>query len=89
MYLGATPSELNQLQQLLQAQDYKTLSGVAHSIKPKFTFLGMPALCEIAKSIELGAKENPDNEFLKNQIRTLTSQANLSYEELKQFLTTL
>ena len=89
MYLDSTPQELTQLKDYLQAANYKSLSGLSHSFKPKFAFLGMQELSDLAKAIELGAKENPDAALLKQQVEELTNKANQSYIELNHFLTTL
>lgn len=86
MFLVDTPVELEKLASLFEQRDYPALRTLAHSFKPKYTYMGLPKLSDMAKSIEHNAdlKQN-DEETLRN-INTLIEVSEKAYQELRLFL---
>jgi PAS domain S-box-containing protein len=85
MFLNDTPGELSRLQDLFESKDAPALRTLAHSFKPKYTYMGMPQLSNLAKSIE----ELAGNGILNNEVEDLISriieQTQLAYKELEIF----
>ena len=69
-----------------EAQLLRTL---AHSFKPKFTYLGMPQLSELAKTIEHRANDGVLDEETSMLIEELAFETEKAYEELNNFLETI
>jgi PAS domain S-box-containing protein len=86
MFLQETPAELKRLQELFDAKDAPALRTLAHSFKPKFTYMGMPALSEIAKQIEHAAGEGRLNEEVLNNIKFIHDQSIIAMNELNVFV---
>lgn len=89
MFLQDTPVELDKMRRLYNDKNYTQLKTLAHSFKPKFTYLGMPALSEIAKKIEHLSADEKEIEEINILITELSNEVELAYDELNKFITNL
>lgn len=85
MFLDETPLEIERMKMFFEEKNYNSLRTLAHSFKPKYTYLGMPQLSEIAKSIEHNANESKNVEETKLLIEFIEEQSILAYKELSYF----
>ena len=86
MFLQDTPAELEKLQTLFGLKDYPALRTLAHSFKPKYSYLGMQQLSDLAKSIEMNANAQANDEDIVEAINQLVSLSEKAYSELNQFI---
>jgi two-component system, sensor histidine kinase len=86
MFLVETPSELLKLSALFEQRDYPSLRTLAHSFKPKYAYMGMQHLSDIAKSIEHNADLKTNETEIEEGIKELIDQSKKAYEELTIFL---
>jgi CheY-like chemotaxis protein len=86
MFLNDTPVELEKLALLFEHHDYDALRTLAHSFKPKYTYMGMPKLSELAKAIEHNADARQNDEETSLHIKTLLEETEKAYAELNVFL---
>jgi HPt (histidine-containing phosphotransfer) domain-containing protein len=89
MFLNETPIELDKMIRLFNEGNFTQLKTLAHSFKPKFTYLGMPQFSEIAKQIENLSVDAKNEEEINNLITELNSEIEMAYKELSDFLTSL
>ena len=80
--------ELSQerIKELYEQKNYFELRTLAHSFKPKYTYMGMPQLSEIAKQIEFNAAEKKNITETLLLIEKLIKQTELAYGELKELM---
>lgn len=86
MFIEETPEELKNLEEYYESKQYSNLRTLAHSFKPKFTYMGMPHLSEIAKQIEHNANALENLVETKALIETLKEETQKAYRELSEFL---
>jgi HPt (histidine-containing phosphotransfer) domain-containing protein len=86
LFLVETPDEIERMKTFFNEQNFNSLRTLAHSFKPKYSYLGMPQLSEIAKSIEHNANEPKNMEETKLLIEYLEEQSNIAYKELSDFV---
>jgi PAS domain S-box-containing protein len=86
MFLEETPEELINLEEYFHSKQYSNLKTIAHSFKPKYTYMGMSHLSEIAKQIEHNANVEENLEETKLLIETLKEETQKAYRELSEFL---
>ena len=86
MFLVDTPVELEKLATLFEQRDYPALRTLAHSFKPKYTYMGLPKLSEMAKAIEHNADLKQHDEETLHNINTLIEVSEKAYQELRLFL---
>jgi PAS domain S-box-containing protein len=86
MFLTDTPIELEKLMVLFEQRDYEALRTLAHSFKPKYTYMGLPNLSEVAKSIEHNADLKQNDVETHSHIKTLIEESEKAYAELRLFL---
>jgi signal transduction histidine kinase/CheY-like chemotaxis protein/HPt (histidine-containing phosphotransfer) domain-containing protein len=89
MFLEETPVELDKMNQLFLDNNFAQLKTLAHSFKPKFTYLGMPQFSEIAKKIEHLSVDPANKDEINELIIQLLNDVNDAYLELKEFLDSL
>ena len=82
MFLVETPNELLKLSALFEQRDYPSLRTLAHSFKPKYAYMGMQHLSDIAKTIEHNADLKTNETEIEEGIKELIDQSNKAYEEL-------
>ena len=86
MFLVDTPVELEKLATLFEQRDYPSLRTLAHSFKPKYAYMGLPKLSEMAKAIEHNADLKQHDEETLHNINTLIEVSEKAYQELRLFL---
>ncbi len=86
MFLTDTPIELEKLILLFEQRDYPALRTLAHSFKPKYTYMGLPKLSELAKAIEHNADLKQNDDETHSHIKTLIEESEKAYAELRLFL---
>ncbi len=86
MFLKDTRLEIIKMKELHLQKNYAALRSLAHSYKPKYTYMGMPQLSEVAKQIERNAANETDLERTYLLIEELERQTALASIELAQFL---
>ena len=86
MFINDTPNELELLQQYFDSKDYNSLRSLAHSFKPKYTYMGMPKLSEVAKKIEHNAIDMMNDSETSILIKQLKTDTKLAFDELTHFL---
>jgi len=79
LFIKDTPKELDKLQEYYHLQNFSALKTLAHSLKPKFTYMGMPSLSELAKKIEKEALNENNIEDIQNDILLLTEKVKSTY----------
>lgn len=89
MFLTDTPVELKRLKALIQEQNYPAIQTLAHSFKPKYNYMGMPELSEIAKKMENSAKEQGNLEEMEGLLNYLNEQTEIAYRELEEYIADL
>ena len=89
MFLNDTPNEIAKMKRHFSDGEAQLLRTLAHSFKPKFTYLGMPQLSEIAKTIEHRANDGVLDEETSMLIEELAFETEKAYEELNNFLETI
>jgi PAS domain S-box-containing protein len=90
MFLDYTPNELIELKEAQINGEIDRVRSLAHSFKPKFGYLGMEGLGEIAFEIEkLSEGDELNNLQLANRIDTLIQQTKEAIVELKELLESL
>ncbi|MFM7021753.1 MAG: ATP-binding protein [Flavobacteriales bacterium] len=83
IFLDETPQEIIKLSDYFKRGDYKALKALAHSLKPKMTYMGIPELSEIAYQLEQHADNKKESAKL---IHTLTEKTEVAIKELKEIL---
>ncbi len=86
MFLSDTPREMERMYQFYASEDYDGLRNLAHSLKPKMTYVGLPSLSELAKEIENKSAEKAGLSILKPLIKKFSQQIEPAMEELKKVL---
>ena len=86
MFLHDTPLELERLKTLIIEQNYPAIQTLAHSFKPKYNYMGMSELSEVAKKIEYLAKEEGDISEINRLFNFLDRQSTLAYIELEKYI---
>ncbi len=86
MFLNDTPKEIIRMEELYAAGTYDQLKVIAHSMKPKMTYIGLPHLTVIAKQIESNAGTKTNLEEIKNLLETFRKDTEQAAEELKKLL---
>jgi signal transduction histidine kinase/CheY-like chemotaxis protein/HPt (histidine-containing phosphotransfer) domain-containing protein len=89
MFLNDTPNEITKMKRHFLEGEAQLLRTLAHSFKPKFTYLGMPQLSELAKTIEHRANDGVLDEETSMLIEELAFETEKAYEELNNFLETI
>lgn len=89
MFLNDTPTEIAKMKRQFLEGEAQLLRTLAHSFKPKFTYLGMPQLSELAKTIEHRANDGLLDEETSMLIEELAIEVEKAYEELSNFLETI
>ena len=89
MFLNDTPNEIAKMKRHFSDGEAQLLRTLAHSFKPKFSYLGMPQLSEIAKTIEHRANDGVLDEETSMLIEELAFETEKAYEELNNFLETI
>ena len=80
------PNEIAEIYGSFNKSEWDILRNKAHSLKPKFGYLGMNQMQENAKLIELEAQshENPDQ--IKQLIQTIETYWNEASPEIEQLI---
>ena len=91
-FLGEIPNMLQSLEACLQTKDKINLAKMAHKMKPNLLMIGLQEEQELARSIELLAKESSepfptslieDAQILLSNVRRVLPILELKIEELK------
>ncbi len=77
LFIDETPRVFANMETAWAAQDYPKLKGLAHRIKPSVEAMGMPALHNVVKKIEVLSLQAPE----QGALRTLLDQAQVILAE--------
>jgi len=86
LFLKNTPAELKRVKDLYNDRNYQALYFLMHSLKPKYIYMGMPALSEIAGQIERNAADEKNMEETLQLIDTFIEQSEMAYVELQKLM---
>jgi HPt (histidine-containing phosphotransfer) domain-containing protein len=78
------PKEIENLEHHLSNNDWQSLRGTAHKIKPSIAFMGIKELEPVIKLTEENAKNETNLEQLPNLISTIRTVCYDAMEELKK-----
>src|SRR6185436_17048611 len=63
-FLERTPASIKTMEEQLSTKDFHALSRSAHSLKPQFSYVGIPRAADLIRGIEESAKEMRDVETI-------------------------
>lgn len=89
MYLSRAPEQLAAINKNLAEQDYETLRGNAHSLKPQLAYMGIKSLEQDIQAIEHNSGEKTNLEALPALVEKLNVQLNQSFDELNAYINNL
>jgi CheY-like chemotaxis protein/HPt (histidine-containing phosphotransfer) domain-containing protein len=83
LFLEQTPPMIPQMEKALQENDLKTISDLAHKMKPSLENLGIVSVKELVRKLEKAKVENMDLEEVRQMLTTLSETLHLVFEELR------
>ena len=86
MFMADTPIELVNLQKFFDEKNTRQLGALAHSLKPKYLFLGMPELSNLAKIIEQQAADEKLDEATQINIAQLKEWTQQCISQLQHYM---
>ncbi|MCI5057177.1 MAG: Hpt domain-containing protein [Flavobacteriales bacterium] len=86
MFIDKAPETIQQFEESLKNRNQDRIAGLAHKYRSSLDFVACPQLDEIAKNIELEAKENVPIEDLSPMIETLIKKTYALLDELNSHL---
>jgi len=86
MFIKDTPAEIQKIKDTYALKDFAALRTAAHSMKPKYTYMGMPNLSEVAKRIEMMANVGEENILIEQGYLQLEKQSELAIAEMKKYI---
>ncbi|MBL4817606.1 MAG: Hpt domain-containing protein [Deltaproteobacteria bacterium] len=89
MFLDQTPKYLSQIDLYLQENDWESIQGIAHTMKPSLSFMGIATLEPTVMSIEDNCRDQKDLETIPDLVQQLNQTCEASYKELQEELTKL
>lgn len=90
IFMAQTPEALDNMERFLKEKDWVALRGVAHKMKPSFSFMGIKELQTDILLVEESAEKQKDLDKLPALISKIRKICDLSFRELeveKKFLT--
>jgi HPt (histidine-containing phosphotransfer) domain-containing protein len=72
MYIDSVQTEIDEIEEAYESQNYKVVQAKAHALKPKMTYLGCNDLFENATKIEQTLKQNGNPKPLTDDVKNMT-----------------
>ncbi len=88
MCYNSIPTEIMEIQEAYDNQEWDVLRNKAHSLKPKLGYLGMDEMQNKAKDIEIASQQAEKRSEIQKLITEISGHWNLAIPELKQFINT-
>lgn len=89
MYIEQAPKFSEQLENLLEKEDYQALGKLAHKIKGSLSTIGITTLAQEMKELEQIAKANKATEQYSSYVNRYKAISKEAILELKEILTRL
>src|SRR3954465_2346846 len=84
IFLQVYPTQMSEMKKHLEAADYDRLRGVAHSLKPQITYMGIKGGADLIQKIEKNAGERIEVEQLPAVLNEFQTICDNAVVELKQ-----
>lgn len=84
IFLQQAPGELEQMRRTLEAKDWPALRVVAHTLKPKMVYMGMPELEAVVRDIEESAAGQVNLESLPGLVARVEEELGKGMESLRR-----
>jgi PAS domain S-box-containing protein len=85
IYLKTAPTELLNMLNGLQTEQFDNIYRAAHSLKPQMTYMGIKSMENLIREIEQNAKNHENIDQLHTLIKNAETILNKSFEELSQY----
>ena len=85
LFLSKTPEELRNIGESLVKKDYKMVKSIIHSFYPKYIYMGMQALADKAREIELLAIDQGNHKQIQDLFIDLKENTELAFKELESY----
>jgi len=89
LFINKTPEEIGNLEKYNAGKNWKLLNGVAHKMKPSFTFVGLQNLTGILNCIEEYSENENHLDLIPGLIANLKESCLLAILELELYNTNL
>jgi len=89
MFLKATPTMLNTIDNALIVKDWETIKVTSHSLKPQLSYMGIKQLEEVIKTIEFNAGQQMNLDKMPELISKLKTDCKTAMAELEEDLKSL
>lgn len=83
LFIEQTPDMLTRMSKYLELKDWKSLSNVAHKMKPSVMFVGLKEIETDLKKIEDYAAERKNTEDIPAMLNRVTAVCTEAIDELK------
>ncbi|MGS2762330.1 Hpt domain-containing protein [Sinomicrobium sp. M5D2P9] len=83
VFIEETPSDMQELEQAVQAEDFDAIYRHAHKIKPNVDLLGMDKTTSLLRTLEIKAREDADISGVKEMYAEAKGQILEVIAELK------
>lgn len=86
LFLKNAPEDMKKIKELYNEKNYEALHYLMHSLKPKYIYMGMPEISEIAEQIEWNATHEKNLEETLNLINNFIVKSEMGAVELEKLL---